>query len=152
MSTSRSIRSGKSIYDLPGVVEVSLHIPANKVSKQRHKTQFITKTNIQTQAPKFHFSSNISTKMATLPKHFNAVAGAMPYKDLFTKVTIVPANCSLAFISTQFACDPETGELPVDIEGDYAKQSAKIWEQIVAMLKELGLTMTEVVHFTVNFS
>jgi enamine deaminase RidA (YjgF/YER057c/UK114 family) len=89
--------------------------------------------------------------MATLPKHFNTVAGATPYKDLFTKVTIVPPNCSLAFISTQYACDAETGELPAGMEGDYAKQSAKIWEQIVAMLKELGVTMKEVVHVTVNF-
>jgi enamine deaminase RidA (YjgF/YER057c/UK114 family) len=89
--------------------------------------------------------------MATLPKHFNTVAGATPYKDLFTKVTIVPANCSLAFISTQFACDPETGELPVGMEGDYAKQSAKIWEQVVEILKELGVTLKEVVHVTVNF-
>jgi enamine deaminase RidA (YjgF/YER057c/UK114 family) len=89
--------------------------------------------------------------MTTLPKCFNTVAGATPYKDLFTKVAIVPANCSLAFISTQFACDAETGELPVGMEGDYAKQSAKIWEQVVGILKELGVTMKEVVHVTVNF-
>lgn len=36
------------------------------------------------------------------------------------------------------------------MEGDYAKQSAKIWEQIVGMLKELGVTLKEVVHVTVN--
>jgi len=89
--------------------------------------------------------------MATLPKHFNTVAGATPYKDLYASVTIVPANCSLAFISTQYACDNETGEVPVGMEGDYAKQAAKVMEQIVGILKELGVTMKEVVHVAVNF-
>lgn len=90
--------------------------------------------------------------MTTLPKSFNTVAGAIPYKSLYTTVSVVPANCSLAFISTQFACDAETGELPVGMEGDYAKQSAKVMEQIVGILKELGITMKEVVHLTVNFA
>jgi enamine deaminase RidA (YjgF/YER057c/UK114 family) len=38
------------------------------------------------------------------------------------------------------------------MEGDYAKQSAKVMEQIVGILKELGITMKEVVHVTVNFA
>lgn len=89
--------------------------------------------------------------MATLPKHFNTVAGATPYKSLFSKVTIAPANCSLAFVSTQFACDPATGELPAGMEDDYGKQAAQVWLQIVGVLKEMGVTMKEVVHVTINF-
>jgi enamine deaminase RidA (YjgF/YER057c/UK114 family) len=88
--------------------------------------------------------------MAT-PKHFNPKAGSPPYKSLFSNVTIAPAGSSLAFISTQWAADPVTGELMEGVENNYGKQSKIIWGNIVEILKELGVTMKEIVHVTVNF-
>lgn len=42
--------------------------------------------------------------------HFNPKSGSTPYKSLFSNCTIVPPNTSLAYISTQWAADPKTGE------------------------------------------
>ena len=85
------------------------------------------------------------------PKHFNPKAGSPPYRSLFSNVTIAPAGSSLAFVSTQWAADPNTGELMEGVENDYGKQSKIIWTNLVAILKELGVGMKEVVHVTVNF-
>jgi enamine deaminase RidA (YjgF/YER057c/UK114 family) len=85
------------------------------------------------------------------PKHFNTEAGSPPYRNLFHNVTVVPPNTSLAYISTQWAADPTTGELAAGCEGDIGKQSKIIWTNIVAILQELGVTMKDVVHRTVNF-
>jgi enamine deaminase RidA (YjgF/YER057c/UK114 family) len=85
------------------------------------------------------------------PKHFNPSVGSPPYRSLFKNVSIVPANCSLAYISTQWAADPATGELMEGVEGDYAKQSKVIWTNICGILKELGVGMKDVVHRTVSF-
>jgi len=84
-------------------------------------------------------------------KHFNTNAGSPPYKNLFHSVTIVPPNTSLAYISTQWAADPVTGGLAEGCEGDIGKQALIIWTNIVAILKELGVEMKDVVHRTVNF-
>jgi enamine deaminase RidA (YjgF/YER057c/UK114 family) len=88
--------------------------------------------------------------MASLT-HFNTTAGSPPYKSLFSNVTIVPPNTSLAYISTQWAADPTTGELVEGVAGDYAKQSKIIWDNLVAILKELGAEMKDVVHKTAYF-
>jgi len=85
------------------------------------------------------------------PKHFNTEAGSPPYKNLFHTVTIVPPNTSLAFISTQWAADPATGELVAGCEGDAGKQAKIIWTNISSILKELGVDMKDVVYRTVNF-
>jgi enamine deaminase RidA (YjgF/YER057c/UK114 family) len=85
------------------------------------------------------------------PKHFNPKAGSPPYKSLFSNVTIAPAGSSLAFISTQWAADPTTGELMEGVENDYGKQSKIIWTNLTEILKELGVGMKEIVHVTVNF-
>jgi enamine deaminase RidA (YjgF/YER057c/UK114 family) len=85
------------------------------------------------------------------PKHFNPKAGSPPYKSLFSNVSIAPAGSSLAFISTQWAADPATGELMEGVENDYTKQSKVVWTNIVEILKELGVGMKEIVHVTVNF-
>lgn len=84
-------------------------------------------------------------------KHFNTQAGSPPYKNLFHNVTIVPPNTSLAYISTQWAADPATGELSVGTEGDISKQAKIIWTNIAAILKELGAEMKDVIHRTVSF-
>jgi enamine deaminase RidA (YjgF/YER057c/UK114 family) len=88
--------------------------------------------------------------MASL-KHFNPKAGSPPYKSLFSNVTVVPPNTTLAYISTQWAADPETGELVKGCEGDAGKQAQIIWTNITAILKELGAEMKDVVHRTVTF-
>lgn len=44
-------------------------------------------------------------------QHLNTKVGAVPYKGLFSTVSIVPPNTTIAYISTQWAQDPETGEL-----------------------------------------
>jgi enamine deaminase RidA (YjgF/YER057c/UK114 family) len=85
------------------------------------------------------------------PKHFNPKAGSPPYKGLFHNVTVVPPNTSLAYISTQWAADPATGDLVAGCEGDIGKQAEIIWTNIVAILKELGAEMKDVVLRTVNF-
>ncbi|KAE9365115.1 hypothetical protein N431DRAFT_518124 [Stipitochalara longipes BDJ] len=85
------------------------------------------------------------------PKHFNTQAGAPPYKNLYHTVTIVPPNTTLAYLSTQWAADSATGELVAGCEGDAGKQSKIVWTNIVAILKELGAEMKDVVHRTVNF-
>jgi enamine deaminase RidA (YjgF/YER057c/UK114 family) len=87
----------------------------------------------------------------TTPKHFNPKGGSPPYKSLFRNVTIAPAGSSLAFISTQWAADPTTGELMEGVENDYAKQTKVVWTNIVEILKELGAEMKDIVHITVNF-
>ena len=84
-------------------------------------------------------------------KHFDTQAGAPPYKNLFHTVSIVPPNTSLAFISTQWAADPATGNLVEGTEGDVYKQSKVLWGHIVGILKELGAEMKDIVHRTVNF-
>ena len=84
-------------------------------------------------------------------KHFNTEAGSPPYKNLFHNVTIVPPNTSLAYISTQWAADPATGDLVAGTEGDIGKQSKIIWTNIVAILKELGAETKDIVHRVVNF-
>jgi enamine deaminase RidA (YjgF/YER057c/UK114 family) len=84
-------------------------------------------------------------------KHLDTEAGSPPYKNLFHNVTIVPPNTSLAYISTQWAADPATGELAAGCEGDIRKQSKIVWTNIVAILKEIGAEMKDVVHRTVNF-
>lgn len=85
------------------------------------------------------------------PKHFNPAAGSPPYRNLFSNVTIAPANCSLAYVSTQWAADPTTGELMEGVADDYAKQSTVVWKNICAILKELGVGMKDIVHVTVSF-
>jgi len=85
-------------------------------------------------------------------KHFNPKAGSPPYKSLFSNVTIVPPNTTLAYISTQWAADSETGELVKGCEGDAGKQAQIIWTHIVGILKELGAEMKDVVHKTVSFT
>jgi enamine deaminase RidA (YjgF/YER057c/UK114 family) len=87
--------------------------------------------------------------MAAL-KHFNPKAGAPPYKGLFSTVTIVPPNTSLAYISTQWASDAN-GELVEGTAGDYAKQVKITWEHVIGILKELGVDFKDVVHRTINF-
>jgi enamine deaminase RidA (YjgF/YER057c/UK114 family) len=82
--------------------------------------------------------------------HFNPTAGSLPYKGLFSSVSIVPAGCSLAYISTQWAADPVTGELIEGIADDYAAQSKVVWTNICEILKELGVGMKDVVHRTVS--
>ncbi|KAK0105471.1 hypothetical protein ONS95_004165 [Cadophora gregata] len=84
--------------------------------------------------------------------HFNPKAGSKPYHSLFSNVTIVPPNTSLAYISTQWAADPSTGELVEGVEGDYFKQAQIIYQNIVAILKELGAELKDIVHRTVSFS
>jgi enamine deaminase RidA (YjgF/YER057c/UK114 family) len=84
-------------------------------------------------------------------KFLNTTAGSPPYRGLFSNVAIVPPNTSLAYISTQWAADPKTGELMDGVADDYGKQSKIIWENIVAILKELGVSMKDVVHKTVSF-
>jgi hypothetical protein len=64
------------------------------------------------------------------PKHFNPIAGSPPYKNLFSNVTIAPTNYSLAFISTQWAADPSTGELMEGEADDYLKQRSAVWKNI----------------------
>lgn len=83
--------------------------------------------------------------------HFNTKAGAPPYRSLFSTVTLVPPNTSLAYISTQWAADPTTGELVEGVEGDYFKQSEIIYRNVVAILKELGAELKDIVHRTVSF-
>jgi enamine deaminase RidA (YjgF/YER057c/UK114 family) len=84
-------------------------------------------------------------------KFFNTTAGSPPYRSLFSNVAIVPPNTSMAYISTQWAADPKTGELMEDVADDYGKQAKIIWENIVAILKELGVSLKDVVHKTVSF-
>jgi enamine deaminase RidA (YjgF/YER057c/UK114 family) len=84
-------------------------------------------------------------------KHLNTAAGAIPYKSLFSTVSIVPPNTSIAYISTQWAADAKTGELVEGTTDDYYKQSKVIWEHIVGILRELGAEMKDVVHKTVSF-
>jgi enamine deaminase RidA (YjgF/YER057c/UK114 family) len=84
-------------------------------------------------------------------KFLNPTAGSPPYKNLFSNVAIVPPNTSMAYISTQWAADPKTGELMEGVADDYGKQSKIIWENIVGILKELGVGMKDVVHKTVTF-
>ncbi|CZR63008.1 uncharacterized protein PAC_12905 [Phialocephala subalpina] len=83
--------------------------------------------------------------------HLNPKSGSPPYKGLFSNCTIVPPNTSLAYISTQWAADPSTGELIEGVAGDYGKQSKVIWGNLVQILKELGATMKDVVHTTACF-
>ncbi|KAH7390341.1 hypothetical protein BKA64DRAFT_678998 [Cadophora sp. MPI-SDFR-AT-0126] len=83
--------------------------------------------------------------------HFNPKHGSMPYKSLFSNVTIVPPNTSLAFISSQWAADPSTGELVEGTAGDYFKQSQIIYQNLVSILKELGAEFKDIVHRTVSF-
>ena len=49
-------------------------------------------------------------------QHLNTKVGAVPYKGLFSTVSIVPPNTTIAYISTQWAADPKTGELPEGAE------------------------------------
>lgn len=86
------------------------------------------------------------------PTHLNTQAGAPPYKSLFSTVSIVPPNTSLAYISTQWAADPSTGELAEGVAGDYTKQAEIIWKNIASILKELGAEMKDVVYRTVSFA
>jgi enamine deaminase RidA (YjgF/YER057c/UK114 family) len=87
----------------------------------------------------------------SVPKHFNTTAGAVPYRNLFSKVSIAPAGCRLAFISTQWAADPVTGELIDGVADDYGKQSTIVWTNVCAMLRELGVTLENVVNGGVQF-
>lgn len=84
-------------------------------------------------------------------QHINTKAGSKPYKGLFSTVSIVPPNTALAYISTQWACDNETGELVQGTAGDYAKQVRITLEHVNGILKELGAEMKDVVHRTVCF-
>ncbi|KUJ09404.1 uncharacterized protein LY89DRAFT_741117 [Mollisia scopiformis] len=84
--------------------------------------------------------------------HFNPKASSKPYMGLFSNCTIVPPNTALAYISTQWAADPSTGELVEGAAGDYTKQSKIVWTNLVETLKELGAQMKDVVHTTVSFS
>lgn len=84
-------------------------------------------------------------------KHFNTKAGSPPYKNLFSTVTIVPPNTSLAFISTQWAADPATGELVEGVADDYFKQSAIIYKNITGIMHELGVEFKDIIHRTVSF-
>jgi hypothetical protein len=88
--------------------------------------------------------------MASL-KHFNPSAGSPPYRSLFSNVTIVPPGASLAFISTQWAADPKTGELVEGVANDYRKQATIIYTNIVSILKELGVGTKDIAHRTVCF-
>ncbi|KAL2060195.1 hypothetical protein VTL71DRAFT_9590 [Oculimacula yallundae] len=84
--------------------------------------------------------------------HFTPKAGAPPYKSLFSTVTLVPANTSLAYISSQWAADAETGELTEGTANDYGKQAFVTYQHIVGILKELGATAKDIVHRTVSFN
>lgn len=84
-------------------------------------------------------------------QNINTKAGAIPYKGLFSSVSIIPSNRRIAYISTQWACDPETAEPVQDALGDYYKQAVIVWEQIYGILKELGAEAKDIVHRTVNF-
>jgi len=83
--------------------------------------------------------------------HLNTKAGSIPYKSLFSKVSIVPPTSSLAYISTQWASDPVTGELCEGVENDYGKQAKVIWTNITDILKELGAEPKDIVQKTVMF-
>jgi enamine deaminase RidA (YjgF/YER057c/UK114 family) len=81
----------------------------------------------------------------------NTKAGSPPYKRLFSNVAIVPPNTSIAYISTQWAADPKTGELMEGVADDYGKQAKIVGENCVGILKELGAGMKDVIHKTVYF-
>jgi enamine deaminase RidA (YjgF/YER057c/UK114 family) len=83
--------------------------------------------------------------------HLNPKAGSPPYKSLFSNVTIVPPNTPLAYISTQWAADPATGELYEGMENDYRKQAKVIWTHIIGILKELEAEPKDIVHKVVQF-
>lgn len=106
-------------------------------------------TSLDTQVTYFTNHNQLIT-MAGL-QFFNPKAGSPPYKNLFSNVAIVPANTSIAYISTQWAADPTTGELVEGVSGDVRKQAKIIWSNIVAILKELGCDLKNVVHQTVSF-
>ncbi len=56
--------------------------------------------------------------------HFNPKAGSKAYKGLFSNCTIVPPNTSLAYISTQWAADPATGEQVILLPSVYSSPEA----------------------------
>jgi enamine deaminase RidA (YjgF/YER057c/UK114 family) len=84
-------------------------------------------------------------------QHLNPTAGAKPYRDLFSTVSIIPPNTAVAYISTQWACDPNTGELFEGIADDYYKQAKIVQQNLVGILKELGAEMKDIVHRTVCY-
>ncbi len=106
-------------------------------------------TSLDTQITYFT-NHNLPITMAGL-QFFNPKAGSPPYKSLFSNVAIVPPNTSIAYISTQWAADPTTGELVEGVSDDARKQAKIVWANLVAILKELGCDMKNVVHQTVSF-
>jgi len=85
------------------------------------------------------------------PTHLNTQSGSPAHKSLYSIVSIVPPNTSLAYISTQWASDPATGELMEGVEDDLFKQAAIVWGNIVNILQELGCEMKDIVHRNVSF-
>ncbi|KAI9783666.1 MAG: hypothetical protein M1839_003514 [Geoglossum umbratile] len=77
--------------------------------------------------------------------HTNPPGSTPPYRDLFHNVTIVPAGCKLAFISSQWACD-ESGQLIPDGKGNYKAQARQAWKNVIVILEGLGCGMKDVVH------
>lgn len=77
--------------------------------------------------------------------------GAPPYKSLYSTVSIIPPNTSIAYISLQWAADPLTGEMVKGGEGSYYHQAKQVWTNVVAILKELGVGLEACVHRTTNY-
>lgn len=87
----------------------------------------------------------------TTVKFFNPTTAPGPYKNYFHNVAIVPPNTSIAYVSTQWAVDPETGDLTEGVADDYGKQAAIVWTNIVKILRELEVELKDVVHKVVSF-
>jgi len=83
-------------------------------------------------------------------QHLNVPGVGQPFKNLYANVSIVPANCRVAYISSTYASDEE-GNLIMGMEGDYYKQSKKVWEDITAILKHLGATVHNIAQREVFF-
>ncbi len=89
--------------------------------------------------------------MASLQRLTPHNVGAPPYKSRFSTVTIVPPNTPIAYISTQWAADPATGDMVTGGKGSYYHQAKQVWTNIVAILEELGVGLEACVHRQVNY-
>jgi len=72
----------------------------------------------------------------------NPTGAVPPYKNLFSSVTTVPPNTSLAFISTQWAGDKDGNVL---FPNDYRAQSKVIAENVVKILEEMGCGFKDII-------
>ncbi|KAK5017710.1 hypothetical protein LTR16_002114 [Cryomyces antarcticus] len=81
-------------------------------------------------------------------QHSNPSGAVPPYRDLFSSVTIVPPNTTLAYVSTQWAGDQDSNVLHPD---DYYGQAKVIWTNIGTILGELGAGVKDIVHRVVKF-